>query len=695
MCGLWTCLAAMLLCTVSATNALDFGSNKQPLDIKTFHSLSRVGAPLVSPNQQLALFTTSYYNEETNKNAAYISCLNITSGNITQLTDNSPGVIASNPLWFDDQTIGYLQKGALYRQPLNQSEPIIVFQPPVPISNVAFRKEQNLLTFVASVHPNCSLEESAIKRIQVAKKSDTAMVFDNLWARHWNEWMTMEKPTVFSAQLQQDKGRNWSLSRMTNYAELLPSSTDLLTRWAVDDYTVSPSGEHLAFITRPPSENMTWSTNVDVYLTTTSNPRPRLLTGRVSGAASAPVFSWDGTKLAWLQMETPGYESDINRIYVYTLSTRETIAIAYDWDLSPHAISWARDNKSLLAVVSKQGRNIVVRIGLDGKRQELTSTGSTTAIRAVNNQTALTVYSQTDTAPDLHMLDLQRLSTKQLTQANRKTLENVHLSKAEDFWFTGARGDRVHGWILRPYNFDRRQKYPLALMIHGGPQQASTQGFSFSQWNPNMYANAGFVTVQINFHGSQGYGQNFTNSIRHKWGDYPYDDLMRGIDYVTSRLRFVDPQRMVALGGSFGGYMVNWINGHTQRFRALVSHDGKFSTISGFYGTDELWFPEWDLGKPWDPSGRAILEENNPERFASSFKTPTLFIQGEHDFRIPATESLGAWAMLRHRGIPSRLVYFPDEDHWINHGGNSMRWYTEVLDWITKWTNTTAPYKIR
>ncbi|KAJ2081086.1 dipeptidylpeptidase [Coemansia sp. RSA 988] len=249
-------------------------------------------------------------------------------------------------------------------------------------------------------------------------------------------------------------------------------------------------------------------------------------------------------------METPGYEADINRIYVHTFATPETVAIAYDWDQSPQSLTWSRDSSTLYTVANDRGRNLLIAIDV-----------------AAGCRTQLTIC-----------------------------------SCAEDFWFAGARGDRVHAWIVRPYGFDRQRRYSVALLLHGGPQQANVQGFGHGLWNPNIC--------------------NFTDSVRHKRGDYPYVDAMRCIDYVSSHCSFVDRGRIVALGGSFGGYLVNWPNGHIDRFRALVAHTCKFSTVLSYYGTDKLWFPEHDLGKLWEPSSRVILEENNPESFTASFKTP-------------------------------------------------------------------------
>ncbi|KAJ2795904.1 Dipeptidyl-peptidase 5 [Coemansia guatemalensis] len=670
-------------------------SETRALDIRTFHSLNRLGAAVVSPNQKQALFTTSCYDAMENRTCSYLSYIDINSGNITQLTESRAGggSTVSNPLWFDDDTFGFIRQGALYMQSLRaNSSASVVYSPPVPISNVIYRG--NTLTFMATAFPNATLEECA--QMKKTKRADSSMIFDNLWARHWDAWMTTEKPAVFAARMVRAEQGRWRVGNETNLAERLPHCSDTRIGWTVDDYTVDAQGRQAAFVVRRPAVGMAWATDVDIYVTPTNMSRPRLLTSGVEGAASSPAFSWDGRKLAWLQMETPGYEADINRIYVHTFATRETVAIAYDWDQSPQSLTWSRDSSTLYAVTSDRGRNLIVAIDVaTGRRTQLTTCGSAAGVRAADGQRVLYLGSEVNRPADLHMLDAGGGASRQLTEANKDKLRDVYLGRAEDFWFAGARGDRVHAWMVRPYGFDRRRRYPVALLLHGGPQQASTQGFGHGLWNPNMYASAGFVTVQLNFHGSPGYSRNFTDSVRHRWGDYPYVDAMRCIDYVSSHYSFVDRGRIVALGGSFGGYLVNWLNGHTDRFRALVAHAGKFSTVSGYYGTDELWFPEHDLGKPWEPSGRVILEENNPERFAASFKTPTLFSHGEHDFRIPISESLSAWAMLRRRDIPSRLVYFPDECHWITKPANAIRWYTEVLDWITSWTNTTAPYRIR
>ncbi|KAJ1725949.1 dipeptidylpeptidase [Coemansia biformis] len=327
-----------------------------------------------------------------------------------------------------------------------------------------------------------------------------------------------------------------------------------------------------------------------------------------------------------------------------------------------HLLLWSTDGARLYALANDRAGGRVFSVDIaSGARTALTGSGYVSSIARAGADMLLAVYSNTTASADIYAVETAgaEAAMRQIANVNHDILDSVRLSPAEDFWFTGARGDQVHGWILRPHGFNASRTYPLALHIHGGPQRASTHSFSHGQWNPNMNAAAGFAVVQINFHGSSGYGQNFTDSIRQKWGGYPYEDLMKGLDAVLANHTFVNGRRLVALGGSYGGYMANWLNGNTDRFSALVSHDGQFDMVSSYYTTDELWFVE---------------------RLAGKFRTPTLFIHGANDFRLSLEQSLAPWTLLRRRGIPARLVYFADEGHWASRPGNSVRWYREVLE---------------
>ncbi|KAJ1661938.1 Dipeptidyl-peptidase 5 [Coemansia sp. RSA 1646] len=696
--------------TASAAGQNDTGAyegNTKPLDIRLFHSLNRAGPAVVSPDSKKLLFTQSHYDQDENETATYISVVDVVSGATSRLTPDIVGQSYTNPLWFDDQTFGYVHNGSLYQQQLKGGvNGTAVYKPAVSFSSVAYR--QGYLTFVASVYPNTtSLKESKKWGDLEKKKIDSAQLFDDLWVRHWDEWMTLKKPNVFAVPVNQTskrddddegyEGYEWTVGNEVNLMKGLPAFHDPLIRWSAEEYTVDKQGRNVAFVVRNPSDDMSSKTDVDIYLVPingTSNPT--LLTGNVSGIAGGPAFSPDGKRLAWLQMETPAYESDINRIYVHDIDAGSTISVSRDWNLSPMGLLWSADGKAIYTVTGDKGNNVVYAVDVaTGRRQRLTERGTASGVRLLGSDKLVLMHSDQDKCTNIHVLDPDKQAMRQLTDVNRRKLSGIYVGSAEDFWFEGARGDQVHGWLVKPPGFDAQKKYPLAYIVHGGPQQHNAHGFSYAQWNPNMYASAGFVTVQINFHGSSSYGQNFTDSIARQWGGYPYDDLMKGLDHVLATYGFVDPKRMVALGASYGGYMMNWFNAQTDRFAALVCHDGMFSTPAFWYSTEELWFPEHDFGGvPYNSEARRNYEEFNPERFAANFSTPTLFIQGAKDFRLTVEQSLAPFTLLRRKGVQARLMYFADENHWTTHTGNSVRWYTEVFRWISEHTNTTLPYEL-
>ncbi|KAJ2795322.1 Dipeptidyl-peptidase 5, partial [Coemansia helicoidea] len=646
-----------------------------------------------------ALFTQSHYSQDDNKSASFISVLDIATAEIKRLTPDKIGLAFSNPLWIDDSTFGYMHNGSLYAQGLQtDAAPTEVYKPAVGISSVSFRAPGQL-TFLASVHPDvATLAESKTRADAAAATIDSAQVYSNVWVRHWDEWMTLEKPTPFSLPLTRPAtaAGNWTVGAEVNLFRDLPPFADPLIRWSCEEFAVDGSGAQVAFVVRQPSELMATVTNVDVYLVPADGSQaPRLLTGNVDGIASGPAFSPDGRRVAWLQMETPGYESDISRIYVHDIAANTTQSIARDWTLSPTALLWSADATQLYAVTNDAGDIPVYTVAVpSGRRARITGRGAVSGLRRAANGRLLLLRSDHDECNNIHELTVGSDQLRQLTDVNGDKLRDVYLGAGEDFWFRGARGERVHGWLVKPVGFDPRKKYPLAYLVHGGPQQANSHAFSYAQWNPNMYASAGFVTVQINFHGSPGYGQKFTDSINRQWGGYPFEDLMRGLDHLAT-LGFIDVERAVALGASYGGYMMNWLNARTERFRALVNHDGLFSTPLFWYSTEELWFPEHDFGGlPYHPNARRTYERFNPERYAADFATPTLFVHGANDFRVPLEQSLAPFTLLRRRGIPAKLVYFPNENHWIQRTGNSVRWFTEVLQWISDHTNNTIPYKL-
>ncbi|KAJ1878284.1 dipeptidylpeptidase, partial [Kickxella alabastrina] len=436
-----------------------------------------------------------------------------------------------------------------------------------------------------------------------------------------------------------------------------------------------------------------WQTTSYIYLASTdsdSNNKsgPALVVNQEAGAgaSSSPAFSADGARLAYLQMLHPAYEADRNRIRVYDIAQNKTISVAEDWDRSPAQLAWV-DAETLAVTYMDHGRSKLATVDVrTGAVTPAVSEHSTGLVRVLDGRRALVESSALDSPTDLFDVSLDSGEMHRLTALNADLRARDVLGSPEDVEFVGADNQTIHGFILHPPGFDPERTYPLALVIHGGPQSSFADAWS-SRWNLNVFASAGFVTVALDPQGSTGYGQNFTDAIRNQWGGKPYDSLMLSVDQLLQQRPYVDSQRMAALGASYGGYMINWINGHTDRFRCLVNHDGIFSTVSTYYSTEELYFPETEFeGTPFEEKARANYERWNPERFVAKWRTPTLVVHGEKDYRLTVSEGLSTFTALRRQRVPAKLLYFPDENHWVVKPANSLRWHTEVLEWITRWT---------
>ncbi|KAK9681021.1 Dipeptidyl-peptidase 5 [Basidiobolus ranarum] len=452
------------------------------------------------------------------------------------------------------------------------------------------------------------------------------------------------------------------------------------------DYDISPDGKEIAFISKRPGRDQAWETDINVYVVPSNGGKsPKSLTDQNAGQTASPAYSPDGKTLAWLQMERRGFESDRKRIILHDRTKQKSSYYNKNWDRSPNSIAWSFDSKTLYLPTQEYGRVKLFAANIrDGKIQAITQKGSTASVSVLNEDTLFLTQNAMHHPNEFYTMKINGTNLKQLSHIH--ATKDLYLPEPEDFWFTGAKGDKVHGWILKPFDFDPKKKYPVAFLVHGGPQGAWTDSWS-SRWNPQIYASAGNVMIAINPRGSTGYGQKFTDEISRNWGGLPYEDLMKGLDYVFERYRFTDKSRVCALGASYGGYMMNWFNGHTHRFKCLVNHDGMFSSASTYYSTEELWFHEWEFGgKPWESEAKKIYDKWSPANYVQYWRTPTLVIHGGKDYRLVDGEGFSTFTALQRQNIPSRLVYFPDENHWVSKHANSLRWHSEVLRWLNQWT---------
>ncbi|KAA8893317.1 Alpha/Beta hydrolase protein, partial [Sphaerosporella brunnea] len=521
-------------------------------------------------------------------------------------------------------------------------------------------------------------------------------VYEKLFVRHWDTYLTDERSSIFSGTLKVHDKMYISTSEPKN---LLPPGSGLETPvqpfGGIDDFHLGAQGHHVVFVSKNPYLNPANNTQSLVYIVShdgTQKPTalntPDEHTTRAQGASSSPKFSPDGAAVAYLQMSRNGYESDINKIYIFGKGHPKLSAVAVNWDVSPTSLAWSPDGKYLYVTADNLGRHKLYRINVEtDKVEEIYAEGTVSSFAFLPSGKLLLSISTFVSSPRSYVYDpsSKSLTPLQPQPAHEKSLS--HAKQVDEFWFPGADEVKVHGWIVKPSYFDPEKKYRMAFFIHGGPQGAWTDGWS-TRWNPAVFAEAGWVVVAINPTGSTGYGQTFVDAIAGQWGGKPYFDLKRGVEYLLAhpKYKYIDAENMVALGASYGGYMINYIQGRAlgRKFNALVCHDGVFSTLNQ-YSSEELYFPQHDFkGTLW--SNRRNYERWDPAQLINNWATPQMVIHGELDYRLPISEGLAVFNILQEKGIPSKFLHFPDENHWVLKPENSLMWHNEVLEWIERWT---------
>jgi dipeptidyl aminopeptidase/acylaminoacyl peptidase len=448
-----------------------------------------------------------------------------------------------------------------------------------------------------------------------------------------------------------------------------------------EEFRFSPDGKTVVFSVRIAGKTEAWSTNFDLYSVPATGGTPRNLTADNNAWDTKAVFSPDGRTLAYLAMTRPGFEADRYHIVLLDLATGKKRNVAESWDRSPGSIRWTADGKTLVADAEDIGQHRLFAIDVaSGKVSPLTDRGGIGSFDVRGNTVA---YTQTNLASGAQLFSMQLGSNEptQLTHVNEEKLADVRWGDYEQFSFKGANGDTVHGYVMKPWNYEPGKKYPIAFLVHGGPQGSFGNAWSY-RWNPQVYAGAGYATVFIDFHGSTGYGQKFTDAISGDWGGKPFEDLKKGLAAAVAKYDWLDRSHACALGASYGGYMMNWIEGNwSDGFKCIVNHDGVFDTRGMAYSTEEQWFTDWENGGPYF----AVPEKHerfNPVLHVNKWKTPMLVVQGDLDFRIPTTQGLSTFTALQRRGIESKLLVFPDENHWVLKPANSVLWHHTVLGWL-------------
>jgi dipeptidyl aminopeptidase/acylaminoacyl peptidase len=715
-----------------------FGQAKHPFTFEDMMKLKRVGEPVPSPDGKWVLFAAVDVDLAANKKTSHIWIVPLAGGPERVLIADQDG---DRPRWAPDgKRFAFISNkdggSQVWVAGFDGTTGAVtgVHQ----LTRIATEADGELwspdgksILFTSDVYPECDNEVfvreyncNLGKRDEVEKSKVKALVFDHLLYRHWNAYkegkrshiLVMPAPDLEESwgPLKDPKRRHYS--NWLFFHDLTPGDYDapVFSLGGQDNYAFSPDGQEICYTSNHDKVEAT-STNNDLWIVSVNGGAAKNITADNPASDSTPLYSPDGKYIAYRAQQRPGYESDRFRLMLYDRKTGEKKNLTEDFDAWVGTFTWAPDSKRIYFAFECAGYAPVVYADIDRplkvpaawfsvQRGETSFTlyppksgppfdddlrlspdGKTLLFTRMSLRHPSEIYSEKLENADPAKSESE-IGAKALTRLNDAVLSQVDMSPLESFWFTGAHGDKVEGFLVKPPNFDASHKYPVKFLIHGGPQGAWGDDWSF-RWNPELFAANGHVVVMINFHGSTGYGQKFIDAINGDWGGAPFEDLMKGLDYAEKTYPFIDKDRECALGASYGGYMANWVLGHTDRFKCIVSHDGMFNTVSAWGTTEELWFNNWEFkGTPY--TNPEMYEKWSPRNSAKNFKTPTLVIHGQLDYRLDVSEGLQLFDTLQVMGVPSKMLYFPDEGHWVLKPQNSQLWYKTVNDWVDQWVGT-------
>ncbi len=652
-----------------------------PFSVHDLVAIQRITEFCVSPDGARVAFTLRTTDLEANKGTTDLWLVRSDGTGLRRLTTH-PGADRA-PCWSpDSRSVLFLSdrggSSQVWRIAADGGEAQPVTHLALDVACFRLSPDGRWLALAVELYPGASVAETRRRLDEASKRKSTGRLYDRALMRHWDTWRDGRRSHLVVLPA---TGQGEPIDVMGSMDADCPSKPFR----GPEEFTFTPDSAELVFSARDAGPAEAWSTDFDLYrVPRDGSRRPTSLTESNPAWDTRPCFSPDGKYLAYLAMQRPGYESDRFRIVLWRWPDGPAQILTEGWDRSPEEIAWSSDGRILWATAANLGQHSLFAVDpATGQLRTVVHSGDL-RMPAACREGAVVSLCHLRWPAELFWVSPDGETLRPLTAINRQRLAGVRMGDFEQFTFAGHNGDTVYAMVVKPVDCDPRKKYPVAFLIHGGPQGSFGNTFHY-RWNPQVYAGAGYAAVMVDFHGSVGYGQAFTDSIRGDWGGKPLEDLQKGLEAALHRYPWLDGQRVAALGASYGGYMVNWIAGAwPDRFRCLVNHDGNLDLRMAYFDTDELWFPEWDhQGTPWsNPQG---YEEHNPVRLVHRWKTPMLVIHGGRDYRIPESQAIGTFNALQRRGIPSKFLYFPDENHWVLSPQNSILWHQTVLDWLDQW----------
>jgi dipeptidyl aminopeptidase/acylaminoacyl peptidase len=676
--------ALLPLCLLTALPSL---AATRGLDVRDMIALDRVSAPLLTADGGNVVFAKRVLGSDS-KASTGLFIRNLRTRDAAPPKPLTPAGwnVNSAALSADGQTVYFLSaKGGsqqLYSMPLAGGTPRQLTDFAVDVDSFQISPQGDRVAFSAGAFQDCGSDLACTSKKLDAHKArkNTGEVFDSLFVRHWDTWNDGRRNTLFVAPLPAAKAA--AVKGASAISATLAGDAPSKPFGGNDDFTWAPDGKSVVASIRVAGREEAWSTNFDLYrLDAEGKQAPVNLTAANPAWDAGPVFSADGNTLYYRAMKRPGFEADRFGVIALDLASGKTREIAPDWDRSAGEVVLSQDEKSFYTAADDLGEHRLFNIDIATGKATVVAEGGSIGSPVLAAGTLAYTKNSLKSGDQIVVAQADGSSPREITPSAGQMLPDVAFGDYEQFQFKGWNNETVHGYVVKPYNYQEGKTYPVAFLIHGGPQGSFGNGWSY-RWNPQTYAGQGYAVVMIDFHGSTGYGQAFTDAISQHWGDRPLEDLQKGWAAAQKQYPFLNGDKACALGASYGGFMVNWIAGNwNEPWKCLVNHDGVFDQRMMGYATEELWFTEWEQGgTPFDKPQN--YEKFNPVNHVADWKKPILVIHGQLDFRIPVEQGLGAFTAAQRQGIESKFLYFPDENHWVLKPQNSVQWHDTVNGWL-------------